>query len=168
MSDLIGMIAFVFFPLSVICAGISDLATMKIPNWLALAILLGYVILAPLAGFSLSQIGLGLASAFIVFCLAFGVFAKGWMGGGDVKLMAVAALWLGLPLLCAFLLWTSLIGALLTMALLAYRSLPLSRAVLGSGLASNLHANETGVPYGVAIASASLIVFTASPWMVRG
>ena len=164
MSELFGIIGLAFFSMSVIFAGISDLSTMRIPNRLVMAILLGYVILAPLAGLSLSQVGMGIASALIVFCLAFGVFAMGWMGGGDVKLMSVAALWLGLPQLGPFLLWTSMVGALLTLALMVYRSLPLSKAVRGFGWASDLHTTKTGVPYGVAIASASLIVIAASPW----
>jgi prepilin peptidase CpaA len=165
MTTIFTMIALAFFPLTVIYAGIGDLTTMRIPNRLVLAMLVGYAMLAPLAGFSISQLALGLATACIVFFLAFGAFAMGWMGGGDVKLMAVAALWLGLPQLAAFLLWTSLAGAVLTLSLMVYRSLPLSKVVRGFGWASRLHTNETRVPYGVAIASASLIVFTASPWM---
>lgn len=165
MSELFGMIALAFFPLAVIYAGIGDLTTMRIPNRLVFAMLLGYVMLAPLAGFSLSQLALSVAAALIVFFFAFGFFALGWMGGGDVKLIAVAALWIGLPQLAAFLIWTSLAGALLTLALMAYRSLPLSKAFLDVGWACRLHRNETRVPYGVAIASASLIAFEASPWM---
>lgn len=165
MSELFGMIALAFFPLTAMCAGISDLTTMRIPNRLVATMLLGYIMLAPLAGFALSQLALGLAAASIVFCIGFAAFALGGMGGGDVKLMAVAALWLGLPQMAAFLLWTSLSGALLTLALMACRSLPLPQAALGFGWASRLHTSETRVPYGVAIASASLIVFSSSPWM---
>lgn len=165
MTALLPTIALAFFPLAVIQAAIGDLTTMRISNRLVLTLLLGYAVLAPLVGFTLAQLASGLAAAAIVFCLGFAVFALGGMGGGDVKLMAVAALWLGLPQVGAFLLWTSLVGALLTVALLAYRSLPLSRAVLGLGWACRLHTTETRVPYGVAIAAAALITFTASPWM---
>lgn len=165
MTELLPSIALAFFPLTVIWAAIGDLTTMRIPNRLVLTMLLGFVLLAPLVGFTLTQIVSSVAAAAVVFCLGFAVFALGGMGGGDVKLMAVAALWLGLPQVGAFLLWTSLVGALLTVALMAYRSLPLSRTVLAFDWAYRLHATETRVPYGVAIASAALIVFTASPWM---
>ena len=164
MTALLPTIALAFFPMAVIWAAIGDLATMRIPNRLVLTMLFGYVLLAPLVGFGMAQLVSGLAAASLVFCLGFAVFACGGMGGGDVKLMAVVALWLGLPLVGAFLLWTSLVGALLTLALLAYRSLPLARAVHGLGWAHRLHATETRVPYGVAIAAAALITFAASPW----
>lgn len=165
MTGLFGAIALVFFPLVVIRAGIGDFVTMRIPNWLVLTLLLGYVVLAPLAGLSLYQMALGLASAAVVFCLGLGAFACGWMGGGDVKLMAVAALWLGLPYLPAFLLWTAILGGLLTLALLLYRSLPLSDAFVSRmGWAVPLRADENRVPYGVAIALAALLVFSTTPW----
>ena len=165
MSELFGVIALAFFPLIVICAGIADFTTMRIPNRLSAALLLGYILFAPLVGFPLSQMALDLTAASIVFCLGFGAFALGGMGGGDVKLMAVAALWLGLPQMAAFLLWTAVSGAVLILALLAYWSFLPQQAFLRFGWASRLNTGETRVPYGVAIASASLIVFTSSPWM---
>jgi prepilin peptidase CpaA len=166
LTALLPTIALAFFSLTIIWAGIGDIATMRIPNRLILAMLLGFAVLAPLAGLSPSQAAWGLASACIVFCLALGPFALGWMGGGDVKLMAVAALWLGLPQLPAFLLWTALSGAFLTLAMIVFRSLPLSGAVAGrAGWVSHLHLDKNRVPYGVAIASASLIVLSSSPWM---
>lgn len=165
MISLNALIALAFFPVTVIWAGIGDLTTMKIPNRLVLTMLAGYVILAPYAGFSMSQIALSLAGASMVFFVAFGAFAKGWMGGGDVKLMAVAALWLGLPQLVAFLLFTCVSGAVLTLVLMEIRSRPLAKAVLGCDWAWRLHSRETGVPYGMAIAMGSLIAFASSPWM---
>ncbi|MGV8986622.1 MAG: A24 family peptidase [Cypionkella sp.] len=166
MTPLFELVALAFFPLTVIYAGIGDLATMRIPNWLVMTMLLGYVVLAPLAGFSLFQMALGLATGCAVFFLTIGAFAFGWIGGGDVKLMSVAALWLGLPQLAAFLLWTSLSGGVLTLALLLYRSMPLPEAVATRiGWASRLYMDKKRVPYGVAIASASLIVFISTPWM---
>lgn len=166
MSALFGTIALVFFPLTLLRAGIGDLTTMRIPNRLVLTLLLGYVVLAPMSGITALHMALSLAAAALVFCLAFGAFACGWMGGGDVKLMAAAALWLGLAHLPAFLLWTSLFGGLLTLALLLYRFLPLPDALLRrAGWALHLHAHTTRVPYGVAIASAALLVFASTPWM---
>ncbi len=163
---LFGAIALVFFPLTLLRAGIGDLTTMRISNRLVLTMLLGYVVLAPLSGLSLPQMALSLAAAVAVFCLALGAFACGWMGGGDVKLMAATALWLGLPHLSAFLFWTSLLGGLLTLALLVYRYLPLADSLPARvSWASHLHLRTTRVPYGVAIASAALLVFASTPWM---
>jgi len=53
--------------------------------------------------------------------VGFAMFARGWVGGGDAKLMAAAALWLGFEHLFAFLLWTAILGGGLALLLLAYR-----------------------------------------------
>jgi prepilin peptidase CpaA len=162
------MVVLAFFPLTVIYAGFGDLATMRIPNRLIVTMLLGYAILAPLAGFSPVQLALSLLDALIVFALAFGAFASGWMGGGDVKLLAVAALWLGLPQMLAFLLWTAILRGVLTLALMVFRILPVPQTGLGGiGWASSLHQDKARVPYGMAIAAASLIVFYSTPWIVQ-
>ncbi|MBC7477914.1 MAG: prepilin peptidase [Pseudorhodobacter sp.] len=166
MTTVFATVSLAFFPLTILYAGLGDLATMRIPNRVVVTILLGYAVLAPLSGFSLAQLALGLVAASVVFLLAFGAFACGWMGGGDVKLMAAAALWLGLPQMVAFLLWTSIAGGLLTLALMAYRSLPLTQMAFdATGWASRLHLDRTRVPFGVAIAAGSLIVFASTPWM---
>ncbi len=166
MAALFATIALAFFPLVVFRAGIGDFVTMRIPNRLVLVLLLGYVVLAPLAGFTPTEMALSLAGASAIFCLALGAFACGWMGGGDVKLMAVSALWLGLPFLPAFLICTSLFGGVLTLALLVYRSSFRPYAFAGRlGWVQGLHVGKTRVPYGVAIAAAALFVFASTPWM---
>ena len=150
------------FVLLLLQAGLGDLARMRIPNRLVLVLLLGYAVLAPLSGFSLLAISLGLGGAAVVFGLGLCLFACGWMGGGDVKLMAVVSLWLGLPHLGDFLLWTSVFGGLLTLGLMICRARPLPEALAGRAL--SLRAGETRVPYGVAIAAAGLFVFASTPW----
>ena len=166
MTAMIGTIASVFFAAILLRAGIGDLVTMKIPNKLILILLAGYAFLIPFAGLSPVEIASSLAAAAVVFCLAFCAFARGWMGGGDVKLITVSVLWLGLPLLPAFLFWTAVFGAILTATLLYYRFMPIPEARLGKiGWAGRLHADKTRVPYGVAISAAALMIFQWSPWM---
>ena len=166
MTTMIGTVASVLFVLILLRAGIGDLVTMKIPNKLSLMLLAGYAFLIPFAGLSPVEIAFNLVAALIVFCLGFCAFARGWMGGGDVKLITVSVLWLGLPLLPAFLFWTAVFGAILTATLLYYRFLPLTDGWLAKiGWAGRLHADETHVPYGVAISAAALMVFLWSPWM---
>lgn len=137
----------VFFHLLLLRAGIGDLITMRIPNWLILTLLLGYAVLAPLAGFTSVDMAISLACALVVFCVGLGVFACGWIGGGDVKLMAVAALWLGLPQLPAFVLFTTVFGAVLTLGLLVYRAGVLPYALIGRvGWVQCWHVDEKRVP----------------------
>lgn len=166
MPVVFGTIALVFFPLTLLRAGIGDLTTMRIPNRLIVTLLLGYAVLAPLSGHTPLQILQSLIVAAAVFCLAFGAFAAGWMGGGDVKLIAAVALWLGPLHVPAFLLWTAMFGAVLTLVLLLLRRMPVSGYAVGRiGWVAHLHAPTTRVPYGMAIAPAALLVFAATPWM---
>jgi len=85
-----------------------------------------------------------LATAVIIFGLFIGVFAAGWMGGGDVKLIGALALWLPLDSLSWMLIAMSVIGGVLTILMLAHRYVARRKAPIE-------------VPYGVAIACAALL-----------
>ncbi len=156
----------VIFPCLVAFAGASDLFTMTIPNRVALLLLTGFALLAPFAGLSLTDIGLHLAAGGIVLALGFAYFAAGWMGGGDAKLAAAAAVWLGFsPLLLHFLLLAVIYGGALTLLLLLFRSVPvLPAAVHGQNWLLRLHCPQTGVPYGIAIALAALQLYPQTLW----
>ena len=95
----------------------------------------------------------------------FVMFGLGWIGGGDAKLAAVIALWLGADHALAYVLYTALFGGILTIALLQFRLMVLPAQCLTVPWIMRLHAPETGVPYGVAIAIAALFIFPATHWM---
>ena len=67
-------------------------------------------------------------AAAIVLVVAFGFFARGWIGGGDAKLAAATALWFGFDHLLDYLFYASLIGGALTLLLIQFRLRPLPRA----------------------------------------
>jgi prepilin peptidase CpaA len=92
-------------------------------------------------------------------------FAMGWIGGGDAKLAAATALWLGFDHLLAYLIYASLFGGLLTFLLLQSRALPLPRFLSGQSWAERLHRKDCGVPYGIALAAAALAVYPDTIWM---
>src|SRR5476651_80801 len=102
-----GMLVFAF---TMVYAGLTDLTTMKIRNGLVLLFLLAYVVLAPLAGFTVYEIGWSAAVAAGVFVFALIFFALGWIGGGDAKLATVTALWFGTDHTAAYLIYTALLG----------------------------------------------------------
>lgn len=151
------------FPLLVIFAAINDIMTMTIPNRIPMALIISFAVFAPAVGLPATTIGLHATTALVVLAVTFCFFACGWIGGGDAKLAAAAALWFGptLPLL-DFALLTSLIGAALTLTLLAARRLPLPVFAEAWTWARRLHAISAGVPYGVALATAALIVYPDS------
>src|SRR5882724_7850677 len=87
--------ATVIFAFAMVYAGLMDLTTMRIRNGLCLALLAVYAGLAPFAGFTVEEVAWSTAIAAGLLVVSFVLFAFGWMGGGDGKLLAVTALWLG-------------------------------------------------------------------------
>lgn len=154
-----------FYPALLIHAGVGDLKTMRIPNRLILVLLAGYVMAVPLIGLTLPHVLWALAGAAAVFAFGFVAFSCRWMGGGDVKLLTVAALWLGGGNVIPFLFYTSVFGAALTIAILIFRQARLPAAWRGREWLERLHNRDAGVPYGVAIAAAGVLVYLRTPWV---
>jgi prepilin peptidase CpaA len=157
--------AMLVFAFTMVYAGLTDLTTMKIRNRLVLVFLGAYIVLAPFAGFTLYEIGWSAAVAAAVLLVAFTFFALGWIGGGDAKLAAATALWFGADHTAAYLLYTAVLGGALTLGLLAFRNLPLPASLQNRDWIARLHSTGSGVPYGVAMALAALIVFPQTRWM---
>ncbi|UVF18497.1 prepilin peptidase [Microvirga terrae] len=157
--------ASLYFAAAVLWAAIADVVTMKIRNELVLVLLAGYVILAPLAGMGWADVGWSVTGAASVLAGMFVLFSFGWIGGGDAKFAAVIALWLGADQALAFVLCTALFGGILTILLLQFRLSVLPAQCLSVSWIMRLHAPQTGVPYGVAIAAAALFIFPDTYWM---
>lgn len=153
-------IALVVFPLLMAFAASSDLLTMRISNRLVLVIAGAFFVLALVTNMPLQQLALHIACATIVLVVAFALFALGWVGGGDAKLAAATALWLGFGVTLPYLLYAALLGGALTMVLLAARRLPLPDLLAKVRWIDRLHDRKTGVPYGIALAAAGIIVYS--------
>lgn len=164
-SALAAPAAMLVFAFSMVHAGLTDLTTMKIRNGLVLFLLAAYLALAPFVGFTLLEIGGSFALAAGVLVAGFALFAAGWIGGGDAKLLAVTSLWFGLDHTAAYLLYAAALGGLLTLAILQFRAVPLPAAMRAKPWLARLHASGCGVPYGVAMALAALVVFPQTRWM---
>jgi prepilin peptidase CpaA len=97
----------------------------------------------------LPAIGVALA----VFVAGFVPFGLGWMGGGDVKLMAATALWAGPALTLDFLLLTAVAGGACALVMLAPSRFALARAfeAVGAGRLRDAVLGRS-IPYAVAIA----------------
>ena len=131
---------------------IGDVRTRRIPNALVLGILaLAAVRLVFVA--APSTILHTVAGGAVVFAATFLLYWRGWLGGGDVKLMTATALVVGYRNLFDFLFVMSLCGALIAIAILAVDRLGLRR-VLASPAESHQSPARLTVPYGVAIAAA--------------
>jgi prepilin peptidase CpaA len=113
----------------------------------------------------LTAIGMHLAAGALVLMVCFGFFAMGWIGGGDAKLAAATALWFGFDYLLDYLVYASLFGGVLTVLLIQFRRLPLPAVLARQGWILKLHDAGSGVPYGIALAAAALIVYPKTGWM---
>jgi prepilin peptidase CpaA len=153
------------FPALMAFAAASDLLTMTISNRVSLALVASFVALALVSGMPgydmLAHLGAGAA----VLVLAFGCFAMGWVGGGDAKIAAGAALWFGFGHLLNYLLYASLFGGALTLLLLQFRQWPLPWQLAGQPWLLKLHAKETGIPYGIALAIGALMIYPETEWI---
>nr|WP_186417725.1 prepilin peptidase [Bosea sp. CS1GBMeth4] len=148
----------VIFPAAMAYAAASDLVTMTIPNWLCLLLLAAFGLCAASIGLGWVASGWHLAAGLTVLAVCFGLFAAGWIGGGDAKLAAVTALWLGFDQLLPYFFIASLGGGLLTVLILRLRAVPLPALASGWGWARRLHDTKQGVPYGIALAAAALVI----------
>lgn len=164
-SSFAALVASLAFGAAMVGAGAMDLLTMKIRNWLVLALLASYVVLAPAAGLDLLTIGWSVVTALVVLLCTFLLFALGWIGGGDAKLAAVTALWLGAGQIQDYIFYTALFGGGLSMILLSFRTLKLPLIGRASPWITRLHMRETGVPYGMAMAPAALLAFPHTAWI---
>jgi len=157
----------ILFPLAMVYAGVMDLVTLKIRNALVLALGLAWLVLAPLAGFGLPELGLHVAVALGVFLVVFVFFALGWIGGGDAKLAAVTTLWFEPDHALLYFIYASVIGGVLTLTIVQLRARMLPSALYRFSWIAQLHDTKTGVPYGAAMAPAALIVFPETAWLAH-
>lgn len=146
------------FPAVMVLAALSDLFTLTIPNRLSIVLIATFFSLAFIAGLPLETIGMHLVAGLGVLVAGFILFSTGTLGGGDAKLLAAASLWVGVAPLMNFFTYVAIIGGALAVAILLYRRLP-QEAVMGPPWAHRLHEKQTGIPYGIAIAGASLMTF---------
>jgi len=158
-------IRLLLFPALMAFAASSDLFAMTIPNKVSLALVVGFFSLALMTGMSPVEIGSHAGAGAIVLLVAFGLFARGWIGGGDAKLAAATTLWLGFDQLLAYFFDACILGGILTLVLINLRLVPLPAALQKWNWARRLHEKNGGIPYGIALAAAALMAYPDTVWM---
>ena len=156
------------FPAMMAFAASSDLFTMTISNRITLILVGGFFALALVSGMSADDVLSHVGAAFTVLAVTFVFFARGWIGGGDAKLAAATALWLGFDHLMAYLIYASLFGGVLTLAMIRFRLMPLPAMLAEQEWVKRLHRLDGGVPYGIALAAAALLIYPDTSWMKLG
>jgi prepilin peptidase CpaA len=161
-------IRLLLFPAMMAFAASTDLLTMRISNRVPLILACGFCLLAALDGMPIADVANHLAAGSLVLVVCFAFFSQGWIGGGDAKLAAATALWLGWAQLYEYLLYASLFGGALTLLLLEFRKRLLPPKLAGQAWLARLHEQNAGVPYGIALAAAALLVYPSTIWMTSG
>lgn len=150
-------------PALLVSAALFDLTTYTIPNILPGAMLLLFaVFMLTLAvggdAMSWNELVLHFYAGLIGLFLGMGMFALGWVGGGDAKLFAAVLFWLGWDALYDYIILACLLGGVFTLALVALRRVPLPAPLAQIPWFARLADRDAGVPYGVALAIAALHV----------
>lgn len=153
------------FPALMAFAAASDLFTMTISNRVSLWLIAGFFLVAALGGMPASEMLMHVAAGLVVLAAAFACFAFGWIGGGDAKVAAAAALWFGFAHLVDYLLIASVLGGALTLFILMFRQWPLPYVLVGQHWLLRLHHRDTGIPYGIALAAGALLVYPDTSWV---
>lgn len=158
----------VIFPLCMAMAAMTDMLSMTIPNRVSLLLAATFFVLAPFVGFGLSDIGWHVLASMAVFAVCFALFAFNVMGGGDAKILAASALWFGFgPELVQYLTFVAYFGGILTLLLVIFRAQALSNITHIVPIPSHFADKKAGVPYGMAIGLAALMVYPDTQFFAR-
>jgi prepilin peptidase CpaA len=162
-STIINPTILFFFPALMALSASMDLVTMTIPNKISIALAIGYLVAALALGTPLILILIHLSCGAAILALTFGLFSMGWIGGGDAKLAAATAVWMGWGLVLDYGLTAAILGGVLTVILLFARSLTLPLFLERHEWIARLHHRKSGVPYGIALAAAGILQYPHSP-----
>ena len=153
-----GFIAFnlLAFVSLIIWAALSDFCSFKIPNAIPiLLVIFFFIALLPL-NWDFSQFLSNLITAVGMFVICFLLFIRGFIGGGDAKLLTAVSLWTGLESLSTFIFITTISGGGLAIVLILFRYFNLPKKIKSVYCIKQLHDEKKYVPYAIAISSGAL------------
>jgi prepilin peptidase CpaA len=138
--------------------------TFRIPNWLNALIVVLFFPMALVTGMPAEAILWHVIAAIAVLAVGFGLFSTGLIGGGDAKLLAAVGLWFGWPALLPFLVFTTIAGGVLALAVNLWALVEVERDVQGYGWMKRWFNFKAKLPYGMAIAAGAIIAFPGTWW----
>lgn len=152
------------FPAALLIAAATDLHDFKIPNWVSASLLFAYVAAGVSLGAPASVMVEGLILGAIVLVAGFALFAARFFGGGDAKLFAACAPWIGLHQYIEYLTATAIAGGAFALIILAFRRTPVLPVYAHAPWILRMHQNQNELPYGVAISIGGLMTFSQTPF----
>lgn len=152
------LLVLIVFPALLVAAAVCDLGSFTIPNRIQIALLASFLVFALISGMSAEAFGVHMLAGIAGLAIGFSLFALGYVGGGDAKLFAGAALWFGFGDLLTYTVIASVLGGFLTLGILGARKIPLPSFLAHQGWVMRLHDDKSGIPYGIALAAGGLAV----------
>ena len=140
-------------------AAFEDFRRLIIPNVLPILLCIGWPVYYLAGTPSLYGAVAAIGCALAVLLVGAVLFARGWLGGGDVKLLSAAALWAGASGTPSLLMFTGIFGGVLALLLMmpfASQAAAATRGMLDQTPEPSARGLSMPVPYGVAIAAAAL------------
>ena len=141
-------------------ASLYDVRSRRIPNALTGTLALGAAVVHAFGG--LQSLGISLAVMAALTAAGTLLYARGGIGGGDVKLAIAASGMLSYPLFVPFLLYSAIGGGLLAIFFLVFRGearAAFSRAALiAAGNPRSIATKRVTLPYAIAFAVGALAV----------
>ncbi|MEM6536559.1 MAG: prepilin peptidase [Pseudomonadota bacterium] len=152
------------FPAALLVAAVTDLHDFTIPNWVSILLLGAYVATGVFIGAPIDRIVIGLGFGAIILVIGFALFAVKFFGGGDAKLFAACAPWIGFESYLEYLTYVALAGGVFGLLLLAFRKAPPLPAYAHAPWLMRIHQNQHEIPYGVAICIGGLLAMPSMPY----
>lgn len=156
----IAILAFIFLML---LAAWTDMIGYRIPNWISIAVAALWLAAVLVHGMPLEAMGISVLTGLAVLAIGLALWMPGWIGGGDVKLIAAASLWFSWPGVLAFFIWFALAGGVLSLGLVMMRLLVPATSLKAEWVARTPLAQGNPAPYAIAIAAGALIALPQAP-----
>jgi len=163
MDVLLQAAVLLIFPFCMVFSAVSDLLSMTIANRVSILLVVAFAVIAPFTGMDWPTYGWHFAAGAGVLVVTFCLFAIGAMGGGDAKLLAATAVWMGFGIpLAQYVVWGGMLGGVLTLILLVLRHSPVAPFAAQTVLLCHVADRSAGIPYGIALGAAGLMAFPNS------
>lgn len=161
---MITVILMAVYPAALLIAAANDLFEFKIPNWISIVLVVAYLAAGLVLGAPSDVVLGGLLIGAGALALGFALFAFRIFGGGDAKLFAALAPWLGVSAALQGVVNIAFAGGIVAMALIIFRRMPVIPLYARSPWLLQLHERRKEIPYGIAIAAGGLLTFPSTPY----
>lgn len=158
------ILALMTFPMLLLIAAISDIRAFIIPNHVNLALVAAWPFAVLMCNVGLVEASFAVGLSVVMLILCFCLFAAGWLGGGDAKLIAAVTLWVGPVMVLPFVFKMVFAGASLAIILFMLRRFPLPVFAVKFDWVTSLYERKRDIPYGVAIAIGGIAVWPMTPY----